>query len=137
MKIYLLTGVPSSGKTWVCNQLKNLYTVIAHDDYIGKDYVGSISLATKLNIDNKPILAETPFSMSKIMDPLEKKGIQVIPIVIIEDESVLEDRYYARDGVQIPKGHFTRQHTYYSRAKANGWFVGTSEEVLKHLKGLV
>ncbi len=130
--IYLLVGSPSSGKTWVAKQLKQKFTVLEHDAYIGKDYTKALADA---EYGNKAVLAETPFSMSAIMDPLQKQGIIVEPIFIIETANTLKERYKAREGKEIPKGHLTRTNTYLDRARLGGHFYGTSEEVLKYLKG--
>lgn len=46
-------------------------------------------------------------------------------------------RYEAREGKPIPKGHLTRIQTYLDRADELGAFMGTSEQVLTHLKTLI
>jgi hypothetical protein len=130
--IYLLVGVPGSGKTWVCNQLKHLYTHIAHDDYQKGGYIEAILEAIP---SSKPLLIETPFSMSKVFGPLIDKGLAVECVFMLERHSVLKARYMAREGKEIPKGHLTRQDTYKQRAEASEAFYGSSEEVLEYLKG--
>ncbi len=132
-KVYLLVGAPGSGKTWVANQLRSKFEVMDHDAYIDKNYVQALYEAAS---GNKPILAETPFSMSEIIDPLNRANIEVVPVFIIESEEVHTKRYNARSGKAIPKGHLTRTKTYLDRAIAGNHFYGTSEKVLKHLKQL-
>lgn len=133
----MLTAVPGSGKTWVTNQVKDRFTFVHHDGFIGhirqpEVYVNAILEAAA---DSKrPLLIEAPFSMSQIMEPLEAEGYKVIPVFIIEDPEVLKARYFAREGRDIPKGHITRMGTYAQRAKAMGGFSGTSAQVLEHLK---
>lgn len=138
-EVYLLIGVPGSGKTWVMDQLENKYTEVRHDHFIGKHgtvaYVGAIK--SKLEVSSKPILAEAPFSISEIKDPLEKDGILVKPVFILEDPDILSRRYKNdpnRDGKDLPKGHLTRMKTYTERAKIYGAFSGNSSEVLDFLK---
>lgn len=130
--VIAVVGCPGSGKSWVCNQLKDKYHHLPHDNFIGLDYVKAILDAES----PKELLIEMPFSISKIKEPLEKAGVKVITIFIIEPHKVLEERYAARDGKVIPKGHLTRQATYEQRANESKSFKGTSAEVLEHLKGL-
>lgn len=132
--IYLLVGCPGSGKTWVVNQVKEKFKCVLNDDYIGKPYVTHI-LKESVGA-TKPLLIEAPFSISQVKDPLEQSGLKVVPLVILEKNSVVADRYLKREAKHIPVGHLTRMATYEKRAKENKWFSGTSAEVLEHLKGI-
>lgn len=136
--IYMIVGVPGSGKTWALDQLGDKFDVLRHDDFIINKhpdaYVSAIINLSK--ISKKSIVIEAPFSMSETIEPLERAGLKVTPIFIIEDTDTLEQRYYSREGRRLPKGHLTRQETYYNRARNGRHFYGTSEEVLKHLKEL-
>lgn len=133
--VYLVVGCPGSGKSWVCDQLKDQFHYVHHDLYMdmtGPVYVHEIIKAATTS--DKPVLAEAPFSISKTKDPLEAHGIKVIPVFIAEDPEVITDRYKNREKKPIPKGHLTRQNTYAQRAKLWKAFSGTSSEVLAHLK---
>lgn len=134
--VYLVVGVPGSGKTWVCSQLTEKFHHVSHDAHIGdKDstsYVNAIIANGK--IATRPILAEAPFSISQIKDPLEKAGLKVVPVFIIEPEDLLGARYIGREGKPIPRGHLTRQVTYQLRAKEWKSFTGGSSQVLAHLQ---
>lgn len=132
--IYLLVGVPGSGKSWVCNQLSEMYEHIPHDDYMKGGYLEALLEAS--DEDGDPILAEAPFSVSQIKEPLEGEGRQVFCVFIIESHNVLSERYYEREGRPIPRGHLTRQETYRERASEYDSFMGTSEEVLEYLTDL-
>lgn len=140
MKIYLVIGVPGSGKSWVCEQLRHLFRYVRHDDYMyiarkddpGGGYLNAIRRAAVES--DKPLLIETPFSVSKLLEPLEADGHDVTPVFIIEREAVIAQRYRARDGKDIPRGHLTRLVTYAARADEYGAFKGTSTEVLAHLR---
>lgn len=132
--IYLLIGVPCSGKSWVCEQLSDLFEYVSHDAFMDGGYVEALFDAAKRA--TKPVLAETPFSISQIKNPLEAEGCEVIAVFIIEDPEVLAERYEARESREIPKGHLTRQNTYTERAEELGAFIGTSEEVFSHLRTL-
>ncbi len=41
-KIYLVCGVPGSGKTWVCKQLTDKFQYVAHDDYPVAQYSSAL-----------------------------------------------------------------------------------------------
>lgn len=138
-EIFMVVGVPGSGKTWVCAHLVDKFNYIHHDLYISKQlpkgaYVRAIMEAAKTS--EKPLLIEAPFSISEIKDPLEYAGFKVTPLVIVEDVSVLKSRYEGRDKKPIPQGHITRMKTYADRAREFGWFSGASEEVLSKLRSL-
>jgi len=135
-RIYLVVGAPGSGKTWVCKQLEDKYEYLPHDDFTNDShYVGSIIRLSRMT--DKPILIETPFSISQIVNPLEKHGFTVTPVFILESPVVTASRYLNREGREIPKGHLTRIETYKQRAQEYRAFHGTSEAVLSHLRGLV
>jgi hypothetical protein len=131
--IYILVGVPGSGKTWISDQLKEHCTVVEQDDYIGQDYIKALRKA-HLAYPTTPILANAPFGLSHLMEAL---GSTCEPVFILEDDDVIRERYYKRGGKEIPKGHLTRQQTYKERAAFLGSFIGTSEAVLSYLKGKV
>lgn len=134
-KAFMVVACPGAGKTWVCEQLKELFDYVHHDLFIGMEgdrYVREI-IARSQNA-TKPLLIEAPFSISQIKDPLERAGFQITPVFIQEDPKVISDRYMAREKKEIPKGHLTRQETYRQRANEWGAFRGTSTQVLEHLK---
>lgn len=137
--VYLIVGVPGSGKTWITEQIKDRFNFVHHDGFIGhinqpEAYVQAILDAAEGS--TTPILAEAPFSVSSIKAPLEEAGHKVVPLVIAENPQVIAERYRNRESREIPKGHLTRLQTYLDRAKEHGWYKGTSAEVLEHLKGL-
>lgn len=132
-KIYLVVGVPGSGKSWVCEQLASAFDHLPHDEYENlTHYISDIKRLTQFA--KKPVLIETPFSVSQILGPLQADGYDVTPVFIIETEDVTTKRYEDREGKAIPKGHLTRIKTYAARAAELGSFRGTSEEVLDFLK---
>lgn len=134
-KAYMVIGCPGSGKSWVCDKLKDLFHYVHHDLYIGMaggTYVQEILKEAKKA--TKPLLIEAPFSISQIKDPLEQAGLEITPVFIQEDHKTISSRYSARDKKEIPKGHLTRQETYRQRAISWKAFQGTSSQVLEHLK---
>lgn len=141
--IYIIAGTPGSGKTWVCNQLENKFRVVHHDEHLQGGFTGFggelgyvKELARQARIGERPVLGETPFSLSKIMEPLQGMGFEVKPVFILESESVTSQRYLDRMGKRIPKGHLTRIRTYRLRSKELNAPAGTSREILEYLKGV-
>jgi len=130
--VYLVIGCPGAGKSWVCEQLRELYDYVRHDDYMDGGYVDAI--IRQHAIATKPLLTETPFSVSQIMKPLQKMGLGVTPLFILETNEVISARYLKREGVPIPAGHLTRQITYTQRAHELYAFRGTAEQVLEYLR---
>lgn len=130
--VYLIVGAPGSGKSWVCEQLTDKFEYMPHDEY-KKGYLDAIKL--RLETATKPLLTETPFSVSGIVDPLTALGVKVVPVFIIETPELTSKRYTTREGKPIPAGHLTRIETYKQRATELNAFQGTSEQVLNHLKG--
>ncbi|UGY15143.1 ATP-binding protein [Bradyrhizobium septentrionale] len=134
---FLVVGCPGSGKSWVCGQLAGLYHYVPHDQFKaapGASYTAEI--CRQSHTAKRPLLIETPFSMSQIVAPLEHVGFHVTPVFIQEHPEVIRQRYWAREGRELPAGHLTRQRTYQERATAMGHFQGTSSQVLEYLRAL-
>jgi AAA domain len=132
--VYMVIGCPGSGKSWVCEQLKDQFHCVQRDPFSGMSgsaYIDEIVRQSRVAI--KPLLIEAPFSISKIKEPLERLGFRVTPVFIQENYSVIRARYRQREGREIPRRHLTRQHTYQQRAIAWDAFQGTSSEVLRWL----
>ncbi len=133
----MVVGCPGSGKSWVCDQLKDSFNYVHHDLRIGMagdTYVKDIIKESE-KPGTKDLLIEAPFSVSQIKDPLEAHGLKLTPVFIQELPLTIQTRYWQRENKEIPKGHITRQATYAQRAKEWGSFQGTSREVLEFLKG--
>lgn len=130
--IYLVIGCPGSGKSWVCEQLRDQYAYVRHDDYLNGGYLDAIKTIHK--VTTKPLLIETPFSISQVKDPLEKAALPVVPVFIQEHHDVIRKRYRERGSGDLPAGHLARQLTYRQRAQLWQSFQGTSQQVLEYLK---
>lgn len=133
--VHLIIGVPGSGKTWVCEQLDGKgFHYVAHDNYIKGNYIGALHDAARFQ--TCPILAEAPFSITAIKEPLERFGIWVNPVFVLTPENELHRRWHERGNVEekTKNGHISRQHTYRQRALEYRAFSGTADEVLKYLK---
>lgn len=132
--IYLICGVPGSGKTWVCDQLENDFTYVAHDDHVNKTY--PMELFNYSRTSDKPILADCPFAERVLREELIARNLKVIPVFIVEDAQTVKARYEKREQRSIPKNFLTRAQTIGARAAEWKAFRGTSAEVLAHLKGI-
>jgi hypothetical protein len=134
--IYLICGVPGSGKSWCINQLKSKFEVLEHDTFIGylpKDaYCRALIKLAK--IADKPILGDCPFMISVLIEALIAKGADVRPYFIIELPHIVKSRYESRELKTIPKQHITRIATVVERAAQYKAPKGTSKEVLEMLK---
>lgn len=140
-KIFILVGASGSGKTWIANQITDKYTYVPHDKYglkSNQDYIKAISAIA--NASQKPVVCDTPFSLSQIQDPLSEMGYMVRPIFVVETPSTTRQRYEARytterKGQEImPKGHLSRIETYRKRAEELNAPVGTSSEILDYMR---
>jgi DNA-binding transcriptional LysR family regulator len=133
--IYLLVGVPASGKSWVAERLKDRFIYVPHDEHIERDYLGVIAHTARSA--SQPVLCETPFSVSAFTLALSGCGFTVVPVFIIENESVLKARWVSRNTPETAqKGHLTRQKTFLARAEALSSYMGTSAQVFEYLKHL-
>jgi len=131
-KIFLLCGVPGSGKTWVATQLRDKFHYCENDDYIGNDY-GAELIKESRNAP-KAILATCPFAERDLRDRLERAGCEVIPVFVLEDGQTVRKRYEAREQRPIPSQHITRSISIKNRASEWGAFGGKSTEVLEFLR---
>jgi len=131
--VIMVCGVPGSGKSWVCEQLKDKFTYVSHDDYIGKSLVDATIAATA---DGKTVLIDCPFAERVLRDELIKRGVTVKPYFIVEPLTVVEARYLKRDGKALPKASATRASTIVNRAVEWGSPYGKSDVILKALRSL-
>lgn len=129
--VYLLIGVPCSGKTYVAKQLTDKYEWVPHDAYHVEDYANALNYA--VYAFGKPVLAEAPFRASVLVEQLQRKGIKVVECYITAPIATLEQRYEERKGLPYPKQFYTNLARYNERY-AEIEIKGTSDEVLKLLK---
>jgi hypothetical protein len=141
-KVYLLIGAPASGKTYVTDRMKGSFELVDHDAFIGRAkqpeaYVSAILAAAKDG--RRDVLAEAPFSISQIKDPLESAGLTVVPVFVTASDGDLHSRWDQRGNVSesTRRGHMTRLRTYAERARDWNAFRGTSDEVLEFLRAAV
>ena len=128
--VYLVCGVPGSGKTWVCEQLRHKFNYVAHDDHL-KDLVGAILRSSASS--SAPTITECPFAEREMRIKLTMHGFQVRPIFIVEDPDTVRSRYMAREGREPHRGALTRADSIGARAREWQAPYGTSTEMLAYL----
>lgn len=133
--IYLLIGVPGSGKTWCTDRVAHRFHFLHHDGFFYLKHPGAYlkDILEQAPTIEKPMLIEAPFSISETLNPLLAAGYDVKQVYILEPREVVAMRYLRREGKHCPPGHLTRLDTYRKRAEAGATFSGTTEEVVKFL----
>ncbi len=141
--IYLICGVPGSGKSWICEQLKYKFTYVPHDHYfVGyrmhkmeatRQYLAAIDAAAS---GPSPVITDSPFAEREMKEKMERLGLTVQPYFVIEPVAVVQARYSNRTGYDLPPSSATRAITIKKRAEEWGAPYGTSTEVLNMLKAL-
>ena len=124
--IYMVCGVSGSGKSWICNQLTDMYA------YISFDGVAKSKHLEALRGTKGPILYDPNIKISTFIRR-HSSEFNIIPIFIIEEESIIESRLKIRGG-KLTKSTPKRMKVIIARNKKYGVFSGTSDEVLKYLK---
>lgn len=128
--VYMICGVPGSGKTWVAKQLPQ-FNYVPHDDHRVDAYHNALIVAA--TVSNQPVLAEAPFRISVLIDQLQAQGIKVITYYITDHEMKIKLQYERRDNKVFPKQHITNLKRYNQRS----WdHRGTAQEILNLLRGV-
>ena len=133
--IYIVCGVPGSGKTWVLSHLEKVskdtssrVSFVHHDDFIGRpDAFRSEILRWHLGGDH--VVADCPLQVRGLL-----ATISAIPVFVIPDPVITAAQYEYRERRAIPKQHLGRIPHMRKLASDYGAFVGDSTNVLKHLK---
>ena len=152
--VYLVCGVSGSGKSWACRQVRDKFFYVPHDAcWVHPDATPTITpdakwgprgsksvhLEVLLKIvkeAKKPVLTECPFAERELREGLERNGIKVIPVFVIEEPRTVAERYERREGKPIPKAALSRASSIINRAREWNGFYGTSTQVVEHLKSL-
>lgn len=136
-RIYIIAGAPGSGKTTLIRQLKSKFHCVENDDFIGKGrlaYLDAIAGASRKG--GKPVLCDTPNSISELRDPLQRFGFDVQVVYLVESPETTRERYEKREGKPIPPRHLSLIETYRSRGLASGAPTGDCAEILRYLRSV-
>lgn len=131
--IYMVCGVPASGKSWVCEQLTDRFTYVRNDDYIDvglSDYFGAVRAAVE---GEKPVLTDCPFGERNRREQFEERGFDVRPYFIVECPALVQARYEKREGRPVARNVLSRAVSIKDRAKEWGAPSGSSVEILNLL----
>lgn len=128
--VYLLCGVPGSGKSWVARQLVSKFHYVSHDAYYSAHADAVMKAAETAT---KPILADCPFGERVLRERLEAAKLRVIPYFIVEAPNVVKSRYEARTRKPCPQNVITRATSIKERALEWKAPTGTSAEILSQL----
>ena len=123
--IYLVCGVPGSGKSWVCEQLSNKYIYVSYDHVPKKQHIDMMYEA------KGPVIHDLPVKVSTFIKRYSC-DFNIVPVFIIESEKTIRSRLKKRGG-KFTKHIRKRMETMERRAAQYGVFVGTSDEVLRYL----
>lgn len=129
--VYLVCGVPGSGKTWCARQMADRWDYVPHDLHY-KNHADVVIHAAK--IGKRPVITECPFAERELRDKLSQAGVPVIPYFVVEDPNTVKERYEKREGKPIPKNNLTRALSIRDRAKEWNAPMGTSGAILALLK---
>lgn len=132
--VYIIFGVPGSGKTWCMNQLKDKFTTVAHDDYIGDESRFIPTVLSAARNGDRPVLVDSPFKVNSLIKMLTDCGCTVKPYFILETPTIVRHRYETRENKPIPKQHITRIVGLVKKAQDLNAPRGTATQVLDMLK---
>lgn len=150
-KVFVICGIQGSGKSWACRQVADKFNYIPHDrcwkhptkkPEQGLDprwEPGAVSIHFETILDAarssaSDVLTECPFAERQLIEQLRGSGINVVPVFVVEPVSLIEQRYFQREGKPLPKAAASRAANLAERAKEWGCFHGSSDQVLEHLK---
>lgn len=138
--IYLVCGIPGSGKTFVCKQLASRFSYVPHDEHISNQkgespiYRHKMALLSAARNEGKPVIGECPFMISVMIEELRQAGAIVHPIFVLEPKEVIKKRYEQREGRPIPQQHLTRVDSIMGTARKYAEFSGSSQNVLNYFQ---
>lgn len=123
--LYLVAGVPASGKSWVCNQLKDKFNYVSYDG-LNKDF----HIYELLKNNDKQLLFDPTIKISTFTKRISHL-FNIKLVIIVESEDVLNQRIIDRGGkiTNTIKRRMKRMADLSKRCE----FSGTSDEVLKYL----
>jgi hypothetical protein len=124
--LYLVTGAPGSGKSWVCSQLASQVDYIPYDDVPKEQH-----LHLMLNNNKLPIVYD-PWRKATSFVKRYAANFNIKLIVIVEDLEVVKKRLIQRGGVPDDNTNKYVKRSMLIAKKAE--FSGTSDQVLQYLK---
>lgn len=126
--LLLVAGCPASGKSWVCNQLKDKFNYVSYDEVNRNLHVYEL-----LKNNSKQLLFDPTIKISTFTKDIGHL-FNIRLIVIKEDESIINNRMISRGGevTETIKKRIKRMNDLSKKCE----FSGTSLEVFNYLKGI-
>ncbi len=136
MTVYLLCGLPASGKTYICERLG--WSYVPNDSYMNREsslVQAVVQIASRARLT--PVITDCPFGERVRREMLESMRIQVIPYFVLESVDVLWKRYQARPQRPLKREYFVSRAPGLKQ-RAIEWRAphGTSDQILNLLKGV-
>jgi Zn ribbon nucleic-acid-binding protein len=128
--IFMVIGCSGSGKSWVCNQLKDDFQYISYDGSRKRNHIPGL-----MEHSSKPKLYDPPIKVSTFFKRHSHR-FNIRCVAILETDDVVKERIKIRGGIwtnSISK----RNAVMVKRAAKYGEFSGTSQEVLDYLKAQI
>lgn len=123
--LFLIAGCSGSGKSWVCDKLKNKFNYVSYDNVNKNHHIYEL-----LKNNSKPILYDPTVKVSTFIKRYSHL-FDIRLIVINEDELTITNRILQRNGkiTDAIKKRIKRMHD----LSKNCEFSGTSDQVLNYL----
>jgi hypothetical protein len=131
-KVFLVCGVPGSGKSWVLKHFVNTMHYDHHFNTPRKEYAAKLAAKAKEN-PSFSLIADCPLGISEIVEHIRALGVEVEPVFVVATPEVIAKQYFQREGRPIPKQHIGRLATIRQRIAEYKAFSGDSNEVLRYL----
>ena len=126
--VYLILGAPGAGKSWVCDQLIELYNYVSFDKEPRSQQISQLSMYTGKNKLFDPTIGISTF-IKQYYDLFDLRLV-----IIREDIAILEQRIKNRGGKITPT--ICKRQKRILQFVNMAEFIGTSSEVLRYLKNI-
>lgn len=133
--VYLLFGVPCSGKSWVISHLpRTCYRYVSHD--ASSSRTSLVRTCAMEAAGDRPVIVDCPFDERNLRFDLENAGLSVIPVCVLAPAPVVNRRYMARNGVPAPANVLTRATTIHQKVDEWVCYAGESDEILNFFQAM-
>jgi hypothetical protein len=129
--LYIVTGIPGSGKSWVCNQLKDKFNYVSYDE---SPKITHLDQLRNPKDPTKPLLYDPNIKISTIFTRYSDE-FDIRLLVILGDFLKIKQQLVNRGG-KITKTTYKRWKVMKARRKKYGIFDGDSNDVLRYLKNV-
>jgi len=132
VEIIVIAGITGSGKSWICNQLRDKFNYIPYDGIPKEQHL--LKILEKSRENNKPVLYD-PFRKGSSFYKRYKDFYDVKFLVIVETAEVIWERLKSR-GSKMTLEEVQELVIKNNRNLKHSTFSGTSIEILNYLRDL-